>query len=161
MSWRATSLAGFVLAGFGGVRTGSRASPTPAIIEHLKTLGVNVDPAELKKLGLDTLADPDTTGARTAAVERILKAGLKAEMAGDFTTAGKRYKEATELDPSDTTALRFLGEYYRHQTGQWDLAGRVFNRILEQPADPVARREFRRQLRHQVRAQRVPAAHIE
>ncbi len=107
--------------------------------KDLKTLGVNVDPAELKKLGLDTIADPDTTGARTAAVERILKAGLKAEMAGDFTTAGKRYKEATELDPSDTTALRFLGEYYRHQTGQWDLAGRVFNRILEQPADPVAR----------------------
>jgi tetratricopeptide (TPR) repeat protein len=105
----------------------------------LKTLGIAVDPADLKKLGLDTLADPDVTGTRTAAVERILKAGLKAEIAGDFTTAGKRYKEATELDPSDTTALRFLGEYYRHQTGQWDLAGRVFNRILEQPADPVAR----------------------
>ena len=78
--------------------------------KDLKTLGVNVDQAELKKLGLDTIADPDTTGARTAAVERILKAGLKAEMAGDFTTAGKRYKEATELDPSDTTALRLLGE---------------------------------------------------
>jgi len=105
----------------------------------LKTLGINVDAAELKKLGMDNLADPDVTGVRTAAVERIIKAGLKAEIAGDFVTAGKRYKEASELDPSDTTALRFLGEYYRHQTGQWDLAGRVFNRILAQPADPVAR----------------------
>jgi tetratricopeptide (TPR) repeat protein len=105
----------------------------------LKTLGINVDGAELKKLGSDNLADPDVSGVRTAAVERIIKAGLKAEIAGDYVTAGKRYKEATELDPADTTALRFLGEYYRHQTGQWDLAGRVFNRILAQPADPVAR----------------------
>src|SRR4029077_6302797 len=38
-----------------------------------------------------------------------------------------------------TTALRFLGELYRHQTGEWEKARAVVERILAQPADPVAK----------------------
>jgi tetratricopeptide (TPR) repeat protein len=103
----------------------------------LKKLGVAVDQAALESLGPDQLADPG--GSRIAAVEPVLLAGLKAELAADYEAAGKNYRQAAELDPGDATALRFLGEFYRHHTGEWDKATVTFRRLLAAPADPVSR----------------------
>src|ERR1051325_6521942 len=43
------------------------------------------------------------------------------------------------MDPADPTPLRYLGEIYRHHTGEWDKARATFNMILNMPADSVAR----------------------
>ena len=104
----------------------------------LNKLGIKVGWQELEPLGPDTLADPDVAGVH-ADVEPLLQAGLAAELAAKYDVAGRLYAEAAELDPADPTALRFLGEFYRHQTGEWNKAGQVFRRIIAQPADPIAR----------------------
>ena len=41
--------------------------------------------------------------------------------------------------PADPTPLRYLGENYRHNIGDWDKARNVFNEILDMPADPLSR----------------------
>lgn len=104
----------------------------------LDKLGIKVSWAELGPLGPDTLADPDVAGVH-ADVESLLAAGLAAELAAKYDVAGRLYAEAAELDPADATAWRFLGEFYRHHTGEWNKAGQVFRRIVAQPADPIAR----------------------
>jgi tetratricopeptide (TPR) repeat protein len=103
----------------------------------LKKLGVAVEEAALRSLGPDGLADPDVRG-RNAGVEATLGRGLAAELAARYLDAEKLYAEASRLDPADPTALRFLGEVYRHQTGDWDKSRAVFERLLAQPADPIA-----------------------
>ncbi len=104
----------------------------------LEKLGVKVGWQELEALGPDTLADPDVAGLH-ADVEPLLQAGLAAELAAHYDVAGQLYAEAAALDPADPTALRFLGEFYRHHTGEWNKAGQVFRRLAAQPADPIAR----------------------
>ncbi len=104
----------------------------------LKKLGVEVSATDLAHLGADTLADADVGNAHPA-VERLLTRGLDAELAGNYRVAEGFYREACENDPADTTALRYLGELYRHQTGEWDKAGRTFRQILMQPSDKIAR----------------------
>jgi tetratricopeptide (TPR) repeat protein len=104
----------------------------------LKKLGVQLDEADLSPLGPDGLVDPDVRG-RNAEVEVALRQGLDAELAARYRDAERLYAKATALDPADATALRFLGELYRHQTGEWDKAKEVFERVLAMPADPIAR----------------------
>ncbi len=104
----------------------------------LKKLGIEVAQADLEHLGADTLADADVHDVNST-VEPLLKQGLEAELAGKFRVAEGFYRQASEVDPADTTALRYLGELYRHETGEWDKAGRVFNQILMQPSDRIAR----------------------
>lgn len=84
-------------------------------------------------------AGPPLTPDELGAVRLALVTGLKAETSGRYSEAEAHYVRAVTLAPHDPTALRFLAEFYRHQTGQWDRAGRLFNRILEVPADPIAR----------------------
>jgi tetratricopeptide (TPR) repeat protein len=98
---------------------------------------------ELKKLGatgLDAVApaanfDP----ALGAAIEKALKSGLMAENMADYPTAEKFYARARQMDPADPAPLRYLGELYRHQTGDWDRARAAFEAILGMPADPLSR----------------------
>ena len=104
----------------------------------LAKAGVKVSLDDWEKLGPDDLADPDVRGAH-AEVEPTLKAGLAAELAARYDEAGRLYEQAVRLDPADPTALRFLGEFYRHETGEWNKAGRIFRTIVAQPADPIAR----------------------
>jgi tetratricopeptide (TPR) repeat protein len=104
----------------------------------LSKLGVKTDEAELHRLGPDGLADPDVAGRHTT-VEATLRQGLAAEVAARYRDAERLYTQAAKLDPADATALRFLGELYRHQTGEWDKAKAVFARLLAMPADPVSR----------------------
>jgi tetratricopeptide (TPR) repeat protein len=106
--------------------------------KSLKKLGVQVDEASLNLLGPDGLADPDVRG-RKGEVEAILRRGLDAEIASRYRDAERLYARAAALDPADATALRFLGELYRHQTGEWGKSKQVFERVLAMPADPIAR----------------------
>jgi tetratricopeptide (TPR) repeat protein len=98
---------------------------------------------ELKKLGVAT-GDPVPDAAnfdRTigAEIEKTLRAGLMAEEMADYPRAGKLYATARRMDPADPVPLRYLGELYRHQTGEWDKARHVFDTILRMPADPLSR----------------------
>jgi tetratricopeptide (TPR) repeat protein len=104
----------------------------------LDKLGVKVEEAELRLLGPDGLADPDTRG-RHADVEAVLAQGLAAELAARYPDAERLYARAAALDPSDATALRYLGELQRHQTGDWKKARVTFERLLAMPADPISR----------------------
>src|SRR5947209_11658107 len=43
------------------------------------------------------------------------------------------------MNPNAPTPLRYLGELYRHETGEWDKARQTFEQILAMPADPLSR----------------------
>lgn len=106
--------------------------------KRLGKLGVKADEAELRLLGPDGLAGPDVKG-RHADVEAVLRQGLAAELAARYPDAERLYAQAAALDPADATALRYLGELYRHQTGDWKKARATFARVLAMPADPISR----------------------
>ena len=100
---------------------------------------------ELKKLGVTDLnaeAMPDGPNfdhALSARIQKTMSAGLMAENDAKYTLAQKYYTAAHGLDPNDPTPLRYLGELYRHHTGEWDKARVTFNQILAMPADPLSR----------------------
>jgi tetratricopeptide (TPR) repeat protein len=100
---------------------------------------------ELKKLGVKEVAQfedallPVFDPVRSARIERLMHEGLSAEVAARYPEAERLYGLARRLDPADPTPLRYLGELYRHHTGQWGKAYAVFNAILRMPADPLSR----------------------
>src|SRR5436190_1400763 len=100
---------------------------------------------ELKKLGVTEIGEikagpePIFNRRQSALIERTMKQGLIAEMNANYVLANKLYMRAHQMDPADATALRFLGENYRHNIGAWDKAREVFNQILDMPADPLSR----------------------
>jgi tetratricopeptide (TPR) repeat protein len=65
--------------------------------------------------------------------------GLTAENSANYVEAEKLYAKAYRMDPADPTPLRYLGELYRHHTGDWVRARQTFDQILAMPADPLAR----------------------
>ena len=98
---------------------------------------------QLKKLGVDEIGSiPDSPifdRAQGARVEAVMRSGLVAEIAERYVAAERLYQKAHQMDPADPTPLRYLGELYRHHTGEWDKARATFNTILNMPADAVAR----------------------
>jgi tetratricopeptide (TPR) repeat protein len=98
---------------------------------------------ELKKLGVKevaAVADAPIFEARESArIEQVMLGGLKAEIAARYADAERLYATAHRLDPADPTPLRYLGELYRHHTGEWDKARATFETILAMPADPLSR----------------------
>ena len=98
---------------------------------------------ELKKLGVEEVGSipdsPNFDRAFGARLEAVMRRGLRAEIAEQYVTALKYYQQARKMDPADPTPLRYLGELYRHHTGEWAKAREVFNQILNMPADPIAR----------------------
>ena len=102
---------------------------------------------ELKKLGVT--AFDETLDARAAdlvidqpvapGIVALMNRGLQAELAGNYEEAKQIYAEAHRLDPADPTPSRYLGEVYRHCTGEWDKARAVFTGLLAAPADPLSR----------------------
>src|SRR4051794_8409120 len=98
---------------------------------------------ELKKLGAGEIgsipAAPVMDRVQSARIEAVMRRGLIAEIAEQYVTAERLYRKASLMDPADPTPLRYLGEVYRHHTGEWDKARATFNKILNMPADPVAR----------------------
>jgi tetratricopeptide (TPR) repeat protein len=97
----------------------------------------------LKKLGVTDVgqlfAVPVFDPAKSARIDSTMRAGLKAENAGNYPEAARLYSAAHKMDPADPTPLRYLGEVYRHETGQWDLARATFDEIMAMPADPLSR----------------------
>jgi tetratricopeptide (TPR) repeat protein len=97
----------------------------------------------LKKLGVTDVGQlfdaPVFDPAKSARIDRTMIAGLQAENAGNYPEAARLYSAAHKMDPADPTPLRYLGEVYRHETGQWDLARATFDEILAMPADPLSR----------------------
>ena len=70
----------------------------------------------------------------------VMTRGLRAENQGDYAEAEQRYGEAHRLDPGDPTPLRYLGELYRHHTGDWAKARQTFETLLAMPGvDPLSR----------------------
>ncbi len=100
---------------------------------------------ELKKLGVtdvDASLMPDGPNfdpALSAKIQRTMSAGLMAENAAKYTEAQRLYTAAHNMDPNDPTPLRYLGELYRHDLGDWDKARQTFETILHMPADPLSR----------------------
>jgi len=82
---------------------------------------------------------PRLGAAADARIERVMNAGLAAEDAGRYLRARDLYTRAHRLDPADPVPLRYLGELYRHHTGDWVAARRTFAQILAMPADPISR----------------------
>lgn len=97
---------------------------------------------ELKKLGVEVAAIPVAPifeRRQSALIQRTMKLGLLAENSGRYIAADKLYTRAHLLDPADPTPLRFMGENYRHNIGDWNKARTVFETILNMPADPLSR----------------------
>ena len=98
---------------------------------------------ELKKLGVEEIGSipesPVLDRVQSARIEAVMRQGLRAEIAERYVVAEKFYQQAHLMDPADPTPLRYLGELYRHHTGEWAKARTVFNQILDMPADPIAR----------------------
>ncbi|PYS50084.1 MAG: hypothetical protein DMF68_08230 [Acidobacteria bacterium] len=98
---------------------------------------------ELKKLGAGDVAEvkdaPNFDARVSARIERTMRYGLKAEMSARYVEAERLYTLAHRLDPADPTPLRYLGELYRHHTGEWDKARQTFEAILNMPSDPLSR----------------------
>ncbi|MGB9121453.1 MAG: tetratricopeptide repeat protein [Candidatus Angelobacter sp.] len=100
---------------------------------------------ELKKLGVTDLNaevmpdGPNFDPVISEQIQKAMSAGLRAENAADYAKAERLYKASHSIDPNDPTPLRYLGELYRHHTGEWDKARTTFNAILAMPADPLSR----------------------
>jgi tetratricopeptide (TPR) repeat protein len=97
---------------------------------------------ELKKLGVEVGEIPDAPVSdpkKGALIERTMEAGLKAELNERYLDAIQLYQKARDMDPADPTPLRYLGEAYRHYTGEWDKARKVFDSILAMQSDPMSR----------------------
>jgi len=103
---------------------------------------------ELKKLGapvaetsdLEDAPAPRLDAATSAHVIAVMTKGLHAENKGHYAEAERRYSEARRMDPGDPTPLRYLGELYRHQIGDWVKARQNFDELLAMPTlDPLSR----------------------
>ena len=102
---------------------------------------------ELKKLGVNDIAmadgpefiSPVFDARKSARIELTMRRGLVAENGARYLLAEKLYQRAHLLDPADPTPLRYLGELYRHHTGDWDKAHTTFDAILNMRADPLSR----------------------
>jgi tetratricopeptide (TPR) repeat protein len=98
---------------------------------------------ELKKLGVDEVASvPDAPvfePRESLRIERTMRQGLRAELDARYTDADRLYTLAHRMDPADPVPLRYLGELYRHHTGEWDKARSTFEAILKMQADPLSR----------------------
>ncbi len=98
---------------------------------------------ELKKLGVNEAAilfdAPVFEPRRSAQIEWTMRRGLMAEMKERYVAAEKLYHQAHLMDPADPAPLRYLGELYRHHTGDWVKARTTFESILNMPADPLSR----------------------
>ena len=99
----------------------------------LKRLGVIVKDAELRS------SDPDLSPSMNARITKAMSEALRAELAADYPKARSLYRAAAAIDPADPVPARFLGELYRHHTGEWTLARTTFEKLLTLQPDPLSR----------------------
>ena len=106
-------------------------------VKELKKLGVS-EVAEASE-ATDSLPSPVFDPRLSARIVRTMQLGLRAETSARYREAERLYTLAHRLDPADPAPLRYLGELYRHNTGEWTKARAVFESILRMPADPLSR----------------------
>ncbi len=99
----------------------------------LRRLGVTVKDAQLRQI------DPVTTAAMNKRMTAAMDRAFAAELEGHYARARSLYLAASKIDPADPVPLRFLGELYRHETGEWTLARNTFERLLTLQPDPLSR----------------------
>ena len=99
----------------------------------LKRLGIVVKDANLR------ITDPIMTASMNQRMVRAMTNAFAAELAGNYPRARSLYLAASKIDPADPVPLRFLGEVYRHHTGEWALATSTFEQILAMQPDPLSR----------------------
>jgi tetratricopeptide (TPR) repeat protein len=99
----------------------------------LSRLGVEVKDADLR------VTDPTVTPRMNARMTEAMNRALAAELAEDYARARSLYAAATKIDPADPVPYRFLGELYRHHTGEWSLATQTFEKLLTIQPDPLSR----------------------
>jgi len=99
----------------------------------LKKLGVEVKDSAMRMN--DPLMTPEMNEQMVAAMDRA----LAAELATDYEAARRLYLAAAKLDPADPVPARFLGELYRHNTGEWAKAVNTFKRLLAMQPDPLSK----------------------
>jgi tetratricopeptide (TPR) repeat protein len=116
-----------------------------AVLEHKCMFPKKAKDAanQLKKLGvaanIQVPLEPVFDRQKSALIEQTMRRGLVAEIREQYRLAEKLYRRAALMDPADPTPLRYLGETYRHHTGEWDKARVEFQKILDMPADPLSR----------------------
>ena len=97
----------------------------------------------LKKLGVTDVGEvndpPVFDPVQSAEIEKTMRRGLAAENMGKYPEAERYYAQAHRMDPADPAPLRYLGELYRHDIGDWVRARNDFNQILAMPADPLSK----------------------
>ncbi|MGZ7042091.1 MAG: tetratricopeptide repeat protein, partial [Thermoanaerobaculia bacterium] len=99
----------------------------------LHRLGVTVKDAALR--AIDPVMTPSLNKRMTTTMDRA----LAMEVAGNYEGAKALYLAASRIDPADPVPHRFLGELYRHETGEWDLARQTFDHLLAMQPDPLSR----------------------
>jgi tetratricopeptide (TPR) repeat protein len=99
----------------------------------LRRLGVTLKNADVRA------TDPVTTPAMNKRMTETMDRALAAEVAGNYERAKALYMAAAKLDPADPVTARFLGELYRHETGEWTLAQKTFEQLLASQPDPLSR----------------------
>lgn len=99
----------------------------------LKRLGVVVKADDLRTI------DPNVSPAMNARMTKAMSGALLAELRGDYPKARALYRAAAAIDPADPVPPRFLGELYRHHTGEWTLARATFEHLLTLQPDPLSR----------------------
>lgn len=112
------------------------ASAARKAAKAMKKLGREV-PADLA--ALERFGEPDLSDATTATLTRLIELGIKAENEGRLADAEAAYRQARTADPNDLAALRYLAEYHRHHSGDWQKARELFRELLDRPADPLSR----------------------
>jgi len=99
----------------------------------LARLGVTVTDAELRT------TDPVTTPKMDRTMTTMMDRAFAAELADDYPAARRLYAAAAKVDPADPVPQRFLGELYRHHTGEWTLARATFEHLLRIQPDPLSK----------------------
>ena len=99
----------------------------------LARLGVQVKDAQLRTI------DPITTPRMNEKMTEAMDRAFAAELAEDYARARTLYAAASKIDPADPVPQRFLGELYRHHTGEWTLAKQTFQHLLTMQPDPLSR----------------------
>jgi tetratricopeptide (TPR) repeat protein len=99
----------------------------------LARLGVTVTDAQLRTV------DPIDTPEMNRRMTEAMDTAFQAELAEDYAKARKLYAAASKIDPADPVPHRFLGELYRHHTGEWALARQTFEHLLTIQPDPLSR----------------------
>lgn len=99
----------------------------------LARLGVTVKDARLRA------TDPDDSPRMNQRMTEAMNRAFAAELAEDYAKARSLYAAAAKIDPADPVPQRFLGELYRHHTGEWTLAKETFAHLLTLQPDPLSR----------------------